>query len=298
MTAPENPDAAAQRQPRRQPTRGARRRGAVPRGRARRPARDRGRPGHPVPPHPGRVVGGYLGVDMFFVDQRLPDHRAAAARARRRPAASRCGAFWRRRARRLLPALGVLRAGLLHRGLRRSAATCSSASAGRCSARRPSAATGCSLAGGSSYFDDDHARAVPQPVVARRRGAVLPASGRSLLAARADPQRRAAARASSVGLLAVASAVAMALLYTPGGDATRVYYGTDTHSFGLALGAVLALLADRVADGARSRGRGGARRVLRARRTGRAGRPPRASRVHARGCRRHLPGRPRWSSPC
>ncbi len=35
-------------------------------------------------------------------------------------------------------------------------------------------------------------------------------------------------------LIAAASAVEMALLYSPRVDPTRVYYGTDTHSFGLA----------------------------------------------------------------
>ena len=33
-------------------------------------------------------------------------------------------------------------------------------------------------------------------------------------------------------VLAIGSAVAMALLYVPGEDPTRVYYGTDTHAFG------------------------------------------------------------------
>lgn len=43
-------------------------------------------------------------------------------------------------------------------------------------------------------------------------------------------------------LLAIASAVAMALLFTPGEDPTRVYYGTDTHAFGLLIGALVSLL--------------------------------------------------------
>ena len=42
--------------------------------------------------------------------------------------------------------------------------------------------------------------------------------------------------------LAVASAVAMALLFVPGEDPTRVYYGTDTHAFGLLIGALLSFL--------------------------------------------------------
>ncbi len=41
-------------------------------------------------------------------------------------------------------------------------------------------------------------------------------------------------------VLAAASALAMALLYVPGGDPSRVYYGTDTRAFSLLLGAWLA----------------------------------------------------------
>ncbi|MCT1635456.1 acetyltransferase [Corynebacterium pseudodiphtheriticum] len=43
-------------------------------------------------------------------------------------------------------------------------------------------------------------------------------------------------------LAAVASAIAMAVVYSPDTDPTRVYYGTDTHAFGLLIGAVLAML--------------------------------------------------------
>lgn len=41
-------------------------------------------------------------------------------------------------------------------------------------------------------------------------------------------------------LIATMSATLMAILYTPGVDPTRMYYGTDTHAFGLILGAFLA----------------------------------------------------------
>ncbi len=43
-------------------------------------------------------------------------------------------------------------------------------------------------------------------------------------------------------LLAVASAVAMDLLYRPGYDPTRIYYGTDTRAFAVLLGAALAIV--------------------------------------------------------
>lgn len=43
-------------------------------------------------------------------------------------------------------------------------------------------------------------------------------------------------------LLAAASAVAMALLYVPGEDPTRVYYGTDTRAASILIGCALALI--------------------------------------------------------
>lgn len=41
---------------------------------------------------------------------------------------------------------------------------------------------------------------------------------------------------------AIASAVAMAMMYVPGTDPSRVYYGTDTRAFSLLIGAALALV--------------------------------------------------------
>jgi peptidoglycan/LPS O-acetylase OafA/YrhL/lysophospholipase L1-like esterase len=58
-------------------------------------------------------------------------------------------------------------------------------------------------------------------------------------------------------LLALASAVEMALLYTPGYDPTRIYDGTDTRAFALFIGAALAFvwpsrrLSGRITEGAR-----------------------------------------------
>lgn len=45
--------------------------------------------------------------------------------------------------------------------------------------------------------------------------------------------------------MAAASALEMALLYSPGGDPTRVYDGTDTRAFALLIGAALALVLPR-----------------------------------------------------
>jgi peptidoglycan/LPS O-acetylase OafA/YrhL len=49
----------------------------------------------------------------------------------------------------------------------------------------------------------------------------------------------------AVGLLiaALASSLLMALLYHPGGDINRIYYGSDTHAQGLLLGSALGLVA-------------------------------------------------------
>ncbi len=57
--------------------------------------------------------------------------------------------------------------------------------------------------------------------------------------------RRPWVRLAVVTALFVASAVWMGALYQPGADPTRVYYGSDTHSFGLFAGAALALLLRR-----------------------------------------------------
>ncbi|MDF2725726.1 MAG: acetyltransferase, partial [Paenibacillus sp.] len=58
-------------------------------------------------------------------------------------------------------------------------------------------------------------------------------------------------------IAAAVSALAMALLYVPGSDPSRVYYGTDTRAFGLLIGAALAmvwpsrLLSDKISSGRR-----------------------------------------------
>ena len=52
---------------------------------------------------------------------------------------------------------------------------------------------------------------------------------------------RAGCSASS-SALALASTVLMAMLYEPGTDPSRVYYGTDTRAAGLLIGAALAIL--------------------------------------------------------
>lgn len=56
-----------------------------------------------------------------------------------------------------------------------------------------------------------------------------------------------------VAALAVVSALAMTVLYNPGGDPSRIYYGTDTRAFSLLAGVWLALLPMRRFELARGR---------------------------------------------
>ncbi|MFD2333345.1 acyltransferase family protein [Cohnella sp. GCM10020058] len=65
--------------------------------------------------------------------------------------------------------------------------------------------------------------------------------------------------ALAVTAAAAASAILMAVLYVPGEDPSRIYYGTDTRAFGLLLGAALALVwpSGRLSAGLTRRSRAG-----------------------------------------
>lgn len=186
---------------------------------------------------PGAVPGGYLGVDIFFVLSGFLI-TALLVREHEKNGRIRLLDFWRRRARRLLPAIGLLVlvccsvalvvGGNVLLDLGRQvlgAATFSS--------------NWLSIVEGSSYFTESNPelfRNLWSLAVEEQFYLVWPLVIMALLFI-----RNITIRSVIVGALAVASAIAMALLYIPGEDATRVYYGTDTHSFGLAIGATLAL---------------------------------------------------------
>ena len=190
---------------------------------------------------PGALPGGFLGVDIFFVisgflitSLLIRDH-AGTGRIR-------LGNFWRRRVRRLLPALvlvvlvcctaawvigGDVLVGLGQQVL--GAMTFSS--------------NWLAIASERSYFDEstpELLRNLWSLAVEEQFYLVWPLLIFALLAV---PGRW--ARIAIVATLAVVSALGMALFASVGGDATRVYYGTDTHSFGLTLGAVLAIASSR-----------------------------------------------------
>jgi len=186
---------------------------------------------------PAAAPGGYLGVDVFFV---ISGFLITTLLLRERSRTGRVSVprFWLRRARRLLPALAVV------------VLTCGAAAAvigGDVLVHLGSQVLGAAtfssnwlyIVQGTSYFattSPELFRNLWSLAVEEQFYLLWPGLLILLLFVRWRWLR-----VVIVSLLAVSSAVAMALLFTPPGDATRVYYGTDTHSFGLALGAAVAI---------------------------------------------------------
>jgi peptidoglycan/LPS O-acetylase OafA/YrhL len=191
---------------------------------------------------PGALVGGYLGVDIFFVISGFLI-TALLIREKEKSGSIHLGRFWVRRARRLLPALALVVlacsavawavGGDVLVGLGRQLAGAATFSS-----------NWVSLGASQSYFT------ATTPELFRNLWSLaveeqfyllwpLVVMGLALISRRSI-------RATIVAAFAVASAAAMIVLspgvLAGGSDATRVYYGTDTHSFGLALGACLAIL--------------------------------------------------------
>jgi len=190
---------------------------------------------------PGTLIGGYLGVDIFFVVSGflittllLREHSATGRISLR--------GFWTRRARRLLPALGLL---LL------ACCTAALVIGGDVLVGLGTQAVGALtfssnwlfIAEGSSYFGEtvpELFRNLWSLAVEEQFYVVWPLLVVILLVR--IPRW---ARLLLIAALATASAVWMAVSVPAEGaafDPTRVYYGTDTHAFGLAIGAFLAVL--------------------------------------------------------
>ncbi|MCW3492336.1 acyltransferase family protein [Microbacterium sp. SSM24] len=187
---------------------------------------------------PALLPGGFVGVDVFFVisgflitSLLLREHDATGR--------IRLGAFWIRRLRRLVPALVLV------------VAVCSTLAwlvggdvLMRLGAQVMGAATfsynWLSIAADTGYF-----------------GGATPELFRNFWSLSVEEQfyvvwplvlplflllPRGAARAAAALALAAASAVWMGSVVSGGGDLTRAYFGTDTHSFGILLGVSLAFL--------------------------------------------------------
>ena len=182
--------------------------------------------------------GGFLGVDVFFVlSGYLITDLLAAQWTRHRQLELR--GFWLRRARRLLPALAVLVVTVTA-----AAAMIEPAQLG---ALRPALAGAVSYSSNwwqalqhQSYFGQF---GPPPPLrhlwslaIEEQFYLVWPLI--LIVTLRACGSRRLRAAVAVLG--AALSAVAMAAIYVPGGDPSRVYYGTDTHASALFIGAALA----------------------------------------------------------
>jgi peptidoglycan/LPS O-acetylase OafA/YrhL len=182
------------------------------------------------------LPGGFLGVDVFFVVSGflittllLREHRAHGRIALR--------SFWVRRARRLLPALVVtVTVSVL---IARVVSSDLLVHAGRQMLGALTFSTNwVEIAAGSSYFD----QTAPQlfmnfwSLAVEEQFYLFWPLVTLLLLGFARPT----ARVWSALAIGVVSTGLMAAWVTPGADATRVYYGTDTHLVGLMLGAALA----------------------------------------------------------
>ncbi len=192
--------------------------------------------------HGGVAVasGGFLGVDVFFV---LSGFLITTLLLLEFEATGRLDlpAFWGRRARRLLPALFLVLAGvLLYAAFLRGEAAAS--------VRADTVATlfyvsnWWFIASGNSYFEQFQD---PSPLthtwslaIEEQWYLLLPLALVLLL----PRVRSRSAWASIFAGLALMSTAVMFVLHTPGSDPSRVYYGTDTRLLALLSGAFLACI--------------------------------------------------------
>ncbi|WP_353987312.1 acyltransferase family protein [Ruicaihuangia caeni] len=186
---------------------------------------------------PGVLPGGFLGVDLFFV---ISGFLITTLLLREHARSGRIDLvdFWRRRARRLLPAIGLLVV------VTASAALAIGGDAlhklgWQVLGTATFSYNWLSIADGNSYFDStspELLRNLWSLAVEEQFYLVWPLVLLALLVV-----RRRWVRVALVAAAAAASAVTMGLLVNPA-DPTRVYFGTDTHSFGLTIGIIVALL--------------------------------------------------------
>ena len=186
--------------------------------------------------------GGFLGVDIFFVLSGFLITDLLVSGYDRTDRVDLAG-FWTRRARRLLPALAVMLVVV-------------TAAATVIEARQEASLRLALLAAATytsnwyqilhhvSYFAASAQAGAPPPLdhlwslaIEEQFYLVWPLIVWCIIVRLTT--RRARVTCALVG--AAVSALAMALQYTPGGDPSAVYYGTDTHASALLIGAALAL---------------------------------------------------------
>src|SRR5690606_13268939 len=172
---------------------------------------------------PGVAIGGYLGVDVFFVISGFLI-TSLLLREHARHGRIRLGDFWARRARRLIPAIVLV------------VLACTSAALAvggdvlvgigrQLLGALTFSFNWLSIVAGDSYFhytSPELYRHFWSLAVEEQFYLLWPLVVLALLFV---PWRW--VRMLAVAIVAVASAVAMAVLFVPGEDPTRVYFGTD-----------------------------------------------------------------------
>ncbi len=187
------------------------------------------------------ATGGFLGVEVFFVISGYLITLLLVAEHERRGAISIPG-FWRRRARRLLPALFALLGAVLFTWVLFVRDGLDTLKVEWLSALTYTT-NWLLIAGENSYFTELDR---PSPLkhlwslaVEEQFYVVWPIVALLIIrAVRGEPRR--AARIFVGG--ALVSYLLMQVLYEPGSDPSRVYYGTDTRASALLLGAALAVM--------------------------------------------------------
>ncbi|HEU5098008.1 MAG TPA: serine hydrolase [Roseiflexaceae bacterium] len=185
------------------------------------------------------VAGGYLGVESFFVLSGFLITTLLVA-DQRRHGRIRLGAFWLRRARRLLPALAATLAGSLLLSAVLSPGELRPLGADTLAALLYVMNWKLIIAQ-QSYFD-----ALSRPSLIQHLWSLAIEEQFYLLwpLACAAVMRllRPAGFLAAALAAALASSLLMAALYETGADISRIYYGTDTRASALLIGAALALI--------------------------------------------------------
>lgn len=190
--------------------------------------------------HAPWLPGGFLGVDLFFVLSGYLITSLLAA-GHWRGGRLRLVAFWRRRALRLLPVLWLVLA----------VTACAATLVGGDGRRDLRGAVAAALTYRSNWWqlgrhDMYFAQFGAEPPLRHLWSLAVEeqfyVAWPLLLWALMAVVRRQWAQAAIAAVPAAASFAAMAALYVPGTDPSRVYYGTDTHGGGLLLGAAVALV--------------------------------------------------------
>jgi peptidoglycan/LPS O-acetylase OafA/YrhL len=196
-----------------------------------------------------RARGGFLGVDIFFV---LSGYLITSLllREHERTGTVALGAFWARRARRLLPALFLVLLFVCAYAAFAAAPQELTRIRGDALATLAYVANWRFIFSGSSYFDQF---VVPSPLrhawslaIEEQWYVVWPLLLLFLLH-RGRARGRRLAVAATVALTIVSVAL-MYLLFHPGHDPSRVYYGTDTRAQSLLVGALLAFVFEAAAS--------------------------------------------------